>query len=272
LLNLRGHIDDKLQMIIVTALEHLPKADSTAFRLANLEVLINAVLYNPAAALHIMEMQQSGISRIFFDKWFAAINDGKLPRVHDKRLSIVALCSLMEMVPSAIPEVLKDGWPGVVAGALKLFQELPKAVADRKAIEEAYAEEVDSDDFLVEDESKYLNMNEEEEDVWDEDSAYLEMLAKEGARLRQKSEKRTEGEDIDEDSDEDESDVEEELGYISPLDKVNPYVTFKQALTTFQMQNVPSYQAATTSLNVEQQTALMEVMRIAEQPEPAAAA
>lgn len=59
-----------------------------------------------------------------------------------------------------------------------------------------------------------------------------ELMFVQGARLRQKSEKRTEGEDIDEDSDEDESDVEEELGYISPLDKVNPYVTFKQALTS----------------------------------------
>lgn len=271
LLNLRGHIDDKLQTIITTALEHMPKAESAALRLANLEVLINAVLYNPAGALHIMEMQQAGISRVFFDKWFAAINDGKLPRVHDKRLSIVALCSLMEMAPSAIPDVLKDGWPGVVAGALKLFQEFPKAVADRKAIEEAYHEDVE-DDFLVDDETKYLNMNEEEEDVWDEDSAYLEMLAKEGARLREKSEKRTEGQEVEDDSDEEDSDIEEELGYISPLDKVNPYVTFKQALTTFQMQNALSYQAATTSLNVEQQTALMEVMRIAEQPESAATA
>lgn len=32
----------------------------------------------------------------------------------------------------------------------------------------------------------------------------------------------------------------------------------------FQMQNGPSYQAATTALNVEQQTLLMEVMRSAE--------
>lgn len=34
-----------------------------------------------------------------------------------------------------------------------------------------------------------------------------------------------------EDSDDEEEEVEEELGYISPLDKVNPYATFKQALT-----------------------------------------
>ena len=29
----------------------------------------------------------------------------------------------------------------------------------------------------------------------------------------------------------DEEEIEEELGFISPLDAVNPYVTFKQALT-----------------------------------------
>jgi hypothetical protein len=37
-------------------------------------------------------------------------------------------------------------------------------------------------------------------------------------------------------------------------------------ISAFQMQNSPNYQAATTSLNVEQQTLLMEVMRIADQP------
>jgi len=36
--------------------------------------------------------------------------------------------------------------------------------------------------------------------------------------------------------------------------------------TAFQIHNSPSYQAATNSLNVEQQTLLMEVMRIADQP------
>lgn len=147
LLNLRGHVDDvgtsfnvisvcdlnilqQLQTIIVTALEHQAKGETTALRLANLEVLINAVLYNPSATLHLMEMHKSGTSREFFDHWFAAINsDTKLPRVHDKKLSIVALCSLMEMTPSAIPDVLKDGWPGIVAGALTIFKDLPRAIA-----------------------------------------------------------------------------------------------------------------------------------------------
>ena len=76
----------------------------------------------------------------------------------------------------------------------------------------------------------------------------------------------------------------EELGYISPLDNIDPYVTFKQALTgmhppdptacssthsrnlltAFQMKNGQSYAMSTTSLSTEQQTLLMEVMRIAD--------
>ena len=119
-----------LQPIINTALGQLDSANSTALRLANLEVLINAVLYNPAAALQLMEQYRAGMSREFFDRWFAAINsDSRLPRVHDKKLTIVALSAAMEMDPAAIPEVLRDGWHGIVAGALKVFKELPKAIA-----------------------------------------------------------------------------------------------------------------------------------------------
>ncbi|KAJ7364882.1 armadillo-type protein [Mycena albidolilacea] len=260
LLNLRGSVDDLLQPIIVTALSQLDKAETAALRLANLEVLINAVLYNPAAALHIMETTQAGFARKFFDSWFAAINDhNKMPRVHDKKLSIMALCALLEMAPGAVPESLNDGWPGIVGGVLKIFKDLPEAIAARKALEEL--DDEDEDDLADE---KILNMNEDDEDVWDEDSAYLEMLANEGARLREKSEKAEEGGEDSDDDDDDE--ISEELGYFSALDTVNPYASFKQALTTFQMQNAPVYQAATTSLTLEQQTLLMEVMRIAEQP------
>jgi hypothetical protein len=48
LLNLRGSVDDVRFLLA-------PSAETTALRLANLEALINVVLYNPAVALHIME-------------------------------------------------------------------------------------------------------------------------------------------------------------------------------------------------------------------------
>ena len=129
LLNLRGAIDDALQPIIATALPVIGKAETNILRLSALNVVVNAILYNPAAALHILDQAGPGVARGFFDKWFAAINvEGRLPRVHDKRLSIVALCALMEVDPAAIPQSVQEGFPGIVSGALKLFQEYPKVV------------------------------------------------------------------------------------------------------------------------------------------------
>lgn len=93
------------------------------------------MLYNPAAALHIMEAISAGTSRQFFDKWFEAINaDNRLPRVHDKKLTLMALCALLEMEPAAIPEPIKEGWPQIVAGALRVFKDLPRAV-EGKSVE-----------------------------------------------------------------------------------------------------------------------------------------
>lgn len=114
-------------MIIRTALNSKP--DTKAYSLANLEVLINAIFYNPAAALHIMEGIQHGSSRSFFDRWFAAINAERgLPRVHDKKLSIVTLSALLDMDAAQVPEGLKEGWVGIVGGILSIFKGYSAAV------------------------------------------------------------------------------------------------------------------------------------------------
>lgn len=90
--------------------------------------------------------------------------------------------------------------------------------------------------------------NRHQEDVWDEEDTYLEMLAEEvigctshlhvylppmqSARLREAADKTRSAEDTVDNNSSDEEEVEEELGYISPLDVVDPYVTFKRALTS----------------------------------------
>ncbi|KAM6494523.1 Armadillo-type fold [Amanita muscaria] len=263
LLNLRGNLDEFLQTIVNTALSHFDKAETKALKLSNLEVLVNAVLYNPSAALHFIEGFRPGMARTFFDSWFNAIksSETQLPRVHDKKLSILALCALLELAPVAIPENLKGGWPAIVGGAIKVFHDLPRAVEERQKLEEQLETDLESDEGV---DDKLLNLKEDDEDVWDEEYTYLEMLAEESARLREAATKSSEEDDSATLSSESEEEIEEELGYISPLDVVDPYITFKSALTTFQMQNGPVYQAATTALSIDEQTALMEIMRIAE--------
>lgn len=89
------------------------------------------------------------------------------------------------------------------------------------------------------------------------------------------------GDDDEDDTSSIESELDEELGFVSPLDSIDPYVSFKQSLTSkrqilssvgsstdylidFQMKNPALYSAATTALNIEQSTVLMEIMAIAE--------
>ncbi|KAL4081168.1 armadillo-type protein [Scleroderma citrinum] len=256
-LNLQGHVDDLLQGIIKIAFDNLDNGNSYSFKLANLEVLINAVYYNPTAALHLMESYKPEASRVFFDKWFTIIKvESKLPTVHNKKLSILALCKLLEVDAHNIPEGLLPGWRGIVAGALDIFKGLPQAMAStflsmtyhvqRKALEERLVEEEDD----VEDDANLFNPEAGD----DED----------GARLREMSEKPAANEDVEESDISDESEIEEELGFFSMLDAINPYVTFKQALTTCQTQNSDLYRAATTTLTAEQQIVLMEVMALAD--------
>jgi importin-7 len=52
-----------------------------------------------------------------------------------------------------------------------------------------------------------------------------------GQRLREVAERREHDGDGGASDISEEEEIEEELGFISPLDTVNPYVTFKQALT-----------------------------------------
>jgi hypothetical protein len=83
--------------------------------------------------------------------------------------------------------------------------------------------------------------------------------------------------DDDEEEDISDEEIEEELGFISPLDTVDPYSTFKHALSgmyiraaritrrlipraVFQAKNGGAYQQGTTALSMDEQTFLMEVM------------
>lgn len=76
-----------------------------------------------------MERHQPPAARSFFDTWFKEINgDNGLPRVHDRKLSIMALCALLDLDASAIPASLQEGWAGIVGAIVHVFQGLPAAL------------------------------------------------------------------------------------------------------------------------------------------------
>jgi hypothetical protein len=106
--------------------------ETRSLKLANLEVLINTILYNAAAALALINSHGEDKLKTFFTEWFELLKDeSSLPRVHDKKLSILAMCGLLTLDGSQIPQSLQEGWTGIVAGILVVFKTLPKAVAGK---------------------------------------------------------------------------------------------------------------------------------------------
>jgi len=282
LLNMRGHVDHDLDTIIKVAVDiftnepHFP-----ALRVGVLNLLVNAVLYNPTLTLHIMDTKYPGLAASFFTKWFEAITKGNqgLPRVHDKRLSIVTLSALLGMSAAEVPASLHSGWPGIIGAALTIFKELPAAVEKREALVDAIIEDDEDEDAELEDlVADNGDMNDEDDkDVWDDDDEYLKLLADESVRLRRaKGSRGTSSTGNDDDDDDDisteDEELEEELDVERSIDAVDTYVTFKTALINFENANPAPYTTATTALTLEQQTTLMEVMRIAQENEAAVVA
>lgn len=226
MLNLRGHIDNYVTEFIGLAMTVLTNDETKvkSYRIHLMEMVVNAIYYNAPMAMHVLE--SNGWTNKFFSMWFSSIDI--FTRVHDKKLSIAAITSLLVIPAEQVPVSVQPGWPRLLQGITRLFQTLPAAIKNR---EEATKE----DDFGLggeyddEDEDEWEGEvdwtaedigGEEGEDVKDESSAYLEFLSQQATKFSV----------LGDDDDEDDDGLEEEAMLETPLDKVEPYAMFKQAI------------------------------------------
>jgi hypothetical protein len=201
MLNMRGHVDDYVPEFLALAMQVLtndePKVKSLRIHL--MEVIINSIYYNPALALHVLET--NGWTNKFFSLWFSSIDN--FTRVHDKKLSISAICALLTLNAQDVPVSVQQGWPRLLQGIVRLFQTLPVALkselsgapcllaqvsnisTDREEAKREdnfdfvndYDEEEDDEEW--EQEAGWDNEADEGDDVKDESAAYLEFLNEE---------------------------------------------------------------------------------------------
>ena len=192
MLNLRGHIDSKIPALVELAMRALISAEPKvkSYRIHLMEMIINAIYYSPHISLHVLE--SNAWTNKFFSSWFSSIDS--FTRVHDKKLSIVAISSLLSLDASQVPQSVQLGWPRLMQGAVRLFLTLPAAVKNREEAskendvqgnEDDDNENDDDDDDDDEEESWTENGewtkedNEEGEDVKDASAAYLDFLTEE---------------------------------------------------------------------------------------------
>lgn len=126
MLNLRGHVDRWVPTFVELAMSVLASNELKvkSYRIHLMEMIINAIYYNPLIALQILE--SNGWTNKFFSSWFSNIEG--FTRVHDKKLSICAISALLTLNANEVPTSVQQGWPRLLQGVVRLFQTLPAAL------------------------------------------------------------------------------------------------------------------------------------------------
>lgn len=132
MLNLRGHVDQHLPKFVTLAMNVISSNEVKvkSYRIHLMEMVINAVYYNPTLALRALE--SSGMTNKFFSSWFSNIEN--FTRVHDKKLSIAAISALLTLRPDEVPSSVQLGWPRLLQGVVRLFQTLPAALKSKNGV------------------------------------------------------------------------------------------------------------------------------------------
>ncbi|KAI9757302.1 MAG: hypothetical protein M4579_003513 [Chaenotheca gracillima] len=257
MLNLPGHIDHHIPKFIEIAMTTLSNTDLKvkSYRIHLMEMVINALYYNASLTLHVLESKSW--TNKFFSLWFSNIDN--FTRVHDKKLSIAAIVALLTLRADQVPVSVQQGWPRLLTGIVRLFQTLPAAMKNREdaskedfSTEEPFDaddDEDDGDDWDA-DPAWTAEGDEVEEDVRDESSAYLQFLNEEAQKFGALSD--------------DDEELEEESLLETPLDKVEPYGLFRDALLQLQREQPPLYESLTKNLNPDEQTVVQGVVHQAE--------
>ncbi|KAL2136826.1 hypothetical protein VTI74DRAFT_1040 [Chaetomium olivicolor] len=263
MLSLRGHIDNCVHGFISMAMGVLGTQDVKlkSYKVHLMEMVINAIYYNPTLSLQILESQ--GWTNKFFSLWFGSM--ASFTRVHDKQLCILAIIALLNIKPEEVPASIMVGWPRLLQGIKILFDTLPEAMANR---EEALKDDFqydggalgyESEDEWDDEEANWNGAEHEEEastDAKDDSTAYLEFLNEEAQKL-----KATDFEESDDELGEDSVLLE------SPLDRIDPYLAFRDSFKKLQEEQPQFCATLLSHLSSGDQTALLEVCRRADTQE-----
>ncbi|KAH0167954.1 ARM repeat-containing protein, partial [Aureobasidium melanogenum] len=259
MLTLRGHIDNYIPEFVMIAMTVLNNDDVKvkSYRIHLMETVINALYYNPSLTLHILE--SNGQTNKFFSLWFSSIDI--FTRVHDKKLSIAAITSLIVLPADQVPVSVQPGWPRLLQGIVRLFQTLPAAIKNREEATREddfglggdYDDDEEDDEWEGEVDWTAEEIEGETDDIKDESAAYLDFLSQQASKFSS----------IGDDDDDDE--LEEESLLETPLDKVEPYGMFKHALFQLQQQQPQLYQDLTKTLSPEEQQIIQTAVNQADQ-------
>jgi len=261
LLNCKGRIDNYVEPFIELAILRMPGSQRTDLKVTLMGVVANALYYNPILAMHILEKR--GWTKEVFNAWLLLVP--KLSRTHEKKLSILALSSLLSIPLQSLPAVIQLGMKQIVETIINL----QKSLDDQKT--------------RIEEESKQQKLeNSEEEDLVDDlpdddevqDDETFTNLVRTAAKYApvdaddddDDEEEGNDDLDFDEDGLDDYFDSDEELDaeFISPVDFVDEMIYFVDYMKALANSDNANYQKLWEQLDQNHRVLFQELVVQAE--------
>ncbi|CAA7016727.1 unnamed protein product [Microthlaspi erraticum] len=237
----KGRVDHCVEPYLRITLDRLRGAEKSSFRCLLIEVVANAFYYNAPLTLGIL--QGLGITTEILTLWLHMLQEKKkksgvhanFKGEHDKKVCILGLTSLLNLPADLLPG---DVLPPVFRAILELLVAYKDQLAESAKAEEEEEDDDEDDDnmdeFLSDDE-----VDEGDDENPDEtDASTLRKLAAQAKDFRSYS-------DDEEFSDDDFSD-DEELD--SPIDEVDPFILFMDAVAVMQASDSLRFQSLTQTL------------------------
>ncbi|KAM7261408.1 hypothetical protein ACFE04_008775 [Oxalis oulophora] len=257
--NCRGQVDHWVEPYLRITVERLHRTEKSYLKCLLLQVIADALYYN--AALTLSMLHKLGVTAEVFSLWLQMLQQKKksgllanFKREHDKKVCCLGLTSLLALPAD---QLSGDALPPVFRATLDLLVAYKDQVAKAAKEEEAEAEdEDDMDGFQTDDDDDDGEMGLVADDLDEADSTRLQKLTAQAKAFR---------DDDDDDSDDSDDDYSEDEELQSPIDEVDPFVFFVDAVKVVQVSDPLRFQNLTQSLDLSYQALAHGVAQHAEQ-------
>lgn len=237
LLNCKGRVDDCVAPYLAVALERLGVCQLSYLQDLLVQVLANCLYYNSVLTLGVLA--SNGRTTQVLSHWFtmlaARTRSGKRKhhrREHDKKVCALGLLALLQVPTESLPADIAAGLGGITATLVSLLADLKVQIAERKEEEEnddGRGGWSDDDEDIGDEE-----LGEEDDEGEEEgDEEAIQRLAARARKVNPFNAGRhghLDGEGESDDDSEDEGMLTDDDNVTSPIDDVDPFISFAQVI------------------------------------------
>ncbi|KAK0608367.1 hypothetical protein LWI29_029702 [Acer saccharum] len=258
--NCKGQVDQWVEPYLRITVDRLHRTEKPYLKCLLMQVIADALFYNSSLTLSILH--KFGVATEVFNLWFQMLQQVKksgvrvnFKREHDKKVCCLGLTALLPLPSDQLPG---EALGRVFKATLDLLVAYKDQVAESAKEEEAEDDD-DMDGFQTDDEDEGdgsdKEMGVDAEDGDEANSIRLQKLAAQARSFRPNDED-------DDDSDDDYSDDEE---LQSPIDEVDPFIFFVDAIKVMQASDPLRFQNLTQTLDFHYQALANGVAQHADQ-------